>query len=109
MDAFVLPSLTEGTPLALLEAMSHRLPVIASNVGGVPAIIDNGLNGLLTPPADPAALEERMATLAQDPALRDRLSEGGVQLVRRRFDVHGWTRKVRDLYMSTIQVAEAVS
>jgi glycosyltransferase involved in cell wall biosynthesis len=50
------PSLTEGLPITLLEAMGRRIPVIASRVGGMPLVLENGAAGTLVPPADPEAL-----------------------------------------------------
>jgi glycosyltransferase involved in cell wall biosynthesis len=102
MDAFVLPSLTEGTPLALLEAMAHGVPVVATAVGGVPAIVEDQKNGLLVPPADPAALSEAMRAVARDRQLRQRLSAAGARLVQEQFNIERWTRKVEDLYMAAI-------
>lgn len=68
MDVFFLPSLSESMPNVLLEALFFGLPVVGSDVGGVPELIDD--NGLLVPPADPGAIARAMAKLAADPELR---------------------------------------
>lgn len=102
MDAFVLPSLTEGTPMALLEAMAYGLPVIATFVGGVPAIVTNGENGLLVPPADSDSLVTAMAEVLSDCTLRKVFSLGALRTVRDEYDVEAWTRKVRDVYTATV-------
>ena len=67
-DVFVLPSLSEGTPLALLEAMLTGRPIIASAVGEVPIVLDGGRVGLLVPAADAAALARALEALLSDPA-----------------------------------------
>lgn len=67
MDIFVLPSLSEGIPMALLEAMALGRPVVASAVGGIPEMIQHGTNGLLVPPADPKALADACLELTGDP------------------------------------------
>jgi glycosyltransferase involved in cell wall biosynthesis len=65
-DVFVLPSLWEGLPVAMLEAMLAGVPVVASRVEGVEEVIQNGENGLLVPPGDPEALSRSLIQLFQD-------------------------------------------
>ncbi len=78
-DAFVLPSRPaksgreEGVPTALIEAMTHGLPIVASRTGGIPSILDEGECGLLVPPGDPGALCRALDRLAEDDKLRRRL------------------------------------
>jgi glycosyltransferase involved in cell wall biosynthesis len=72
LDVFVLPSFAEGTPNGIIEAMAHGIPIIASNVGGIPDIVDAD-SGILVPPGDAAALADAMATLANDPKRRDEM------------------------------------
>jgi glycosyltransferase involved in cell wall biosynthesis len=77
LDAFVLCSDHEATPLALLEAMACGLPCVATAVGGVPAVLASGAAaaaGILVPPRDPEALAAALARLAADPDMRARLS-----------------------------------
>jgi len=102
MDAFVLPSLTEGTPMALLEAMAHGLPAIASAVGGVPAVIANKRNGLLVPPGDQHRLVDAMRLVATRPALRSILSAAGLQLISETYDVKSWVKRVREFYRTAM-------
>ncbi|MDA8387052.1 MAG: glycosyltransferase [Nitrospiraceae bacterium] len=77
--ACVLPSVTEGFPKVILEAMANRTPVIATAVGGVPAVITDGLNGILVPPADSGALARAIIRLHGSPGLRARLVENGLE------------------------------
>ena len=72
-DIFALPSHTEGLPMSLLEAMSAGLPILASNVGGIPEIITDGREGLLVRPRDIKALQAGLETLANRSDLRERL------------------------------------
>jgi glycosyltransferase involved in cell wall biosynthesis len=66
-DIFVLPSTSEGLPMALLEAMAHGLAIVASSVGGVPDVVTAGVEGLLVPAGDAVALADAVAALAEDP------------------------------------------
>ena len=85
LDIFAMPSLWEGLPNALLEAMALGLPVVASAVDGIPEVVVDGKNGLLVPPRQPAALAKRLADLAADPALRASLGREAQKTVFERF------------------------
>ncbi|MGC9398865.1 MAG: glycosyltransferase [Anaerolineae bacterium] len=98
LDVFVLPSLWEGLPLALLEAMAAGLPVVATRVGGVPEVVVDGVTGLLVPPRDPHALADAILRLLRDPALRRRMGEAGRARVAAHFSVEQMVRKIEALY-----------
>jgi glycosyltransferase involved in cell wall biosynthesis len=76
IDVFVLPSLTEGTPNAIIEAMAHQKPIVATPVGGIPDLVDDEV-GVLTPPGDPQRLSEALAKLAGDAELRQAMGVAG--------------------------------
>ncbi|AUX43777.1 glycosyltransferase [Sorangium cellulosum] len=76
-DTYVLPSLWEGLPLALLEALALGKPIVASRVGGVPEIVEHGQDGFLVPSANPGALVEHLSRVARDEALRERARTRG--------------------------------
>ena len=103
MDAFVLPSLTEGTPMALLEAMGYRLPVVASAVGGVPAVLADRENGILVEAGNVPQLAQAIGSLVAEVPLRESLAEAGVQAVRDRYGVDGWIQRTREIYRETLE------
>jgi glycosyltransferase involved in cell wall biosynthesis len=72
-DVFVLSSVLEGQPLGLVEAMAHACPIVTTSVGGIPELIEDGVNGLLCQPRDADALAERIDRLLADADLRRRL------------------------------------
>ncbi|MBI4761673.1 MAG: glycosyltransferase family 4 protein [Chloroflexota bacterium] len=72
-DLFLLSSVLEGQPLVIVEAMAYGCPIVSTNVGGIPELITDGVNGLLCPPAEPECLAEKITRLADDPTLRERL------------------------------------
>jgi glycosyltransferase involved in cell wall biosynthesis len=82
MDCLVQPSLTEGTPNTVLEALCLKLPVIASAVGGVPDLIVDGRNGLLVPPADVDQMTAAMKKMWLSPDLRGQLAAGAEDLLQ---------------------------
>jgi glycosyltransferase involved in cell wall biosynthesis len=85
-DSFVLPSVNENCPLALIEAMGAGLACVGSGVGGVPELLGDG-SGLLVPPGDPEALAGAMAMLADDEALAPALGRAAAATARRHFSV----------------------
>lgn len=72
-DIFVLSSLLEGQPLAVVEAMAYGCPIVTTAVGGIPELIEDGVNGLLCQPQDAAGLADKICTLIADPVLRRQL------------------------------------
>ena len=86
-DVFVLSTRSEGLPLSVLEAMAAGLPVIASNVGGIPELVVDGVSGVLVPPGDPGALAEAIERLLENPSLALRLGEAGRRRVAESFDL----------------------
>jgi glycosyltransferase involved in cell wall biosynthesis len=81
-DVFILPSLQDQQPKVLMEAMSQSLPVVATNVGGIPSIIQDGKNGLLVPPARPEAIAAAIDRVLSDDELYRRLVSEGLAHVR---------------------------
>lgn len=79
---FILPSYHEGLPVAILEAMAAGLAVVATPVGGIPELIEDGVNGFLVEPGDYRALADRIVLLVRDPALRVCMGEANVARVR---------------------------
>lgn len=100
MDVFVLPSLTEGTPMALLEAMAHGVAVVASAVGGVPQVINHGETGLLVSPGNAGELSSAVLTLYKDSVTRRRLAQNALTLARTRFGVAEWIGRIETVYRS---------
>lgn len=78
-DIFVLPSISEGTPRVLIEAMSKALPVVATNVGGIPFTIEDGVNGVLVPPKDVKSLVNALAKVINDDSFRECLVLNGIE------------------------------
>lgn len=81
---FVHTAVTEGVPQVLLEAMAAGTPIVATDVGGVSAALEDGRAGLVVPPGDPDAVVEAVLRMAGDPELRRRCVEAGLALARRR-------------------------
>lgn len=107
-DIFVLPSIvdnagyTEGLGTVLLEAANFSVPLIGTNVGGIPDIIINGKTGLLVPQKDSAALAEALQTLAKDPALYRELTENARKHLKNNFSWEIITEKFFNIYSKAV-------
>lgn len=101
-DVAVCCSDFEGGPLSVMEYMDAALPVVATNVGGLPELIRDGKTGLLVPPRDPAALAAASGRLLDNPALGHRLGEAGQALKREQHDIEGWVARIEELYAGVL-------
>ncbi len=97
-DLFLLASHNEGLGLVLVEAMAKRLPVVATAVGGVPEVVDDGQTGLLVPPRSPDALARALGELAADPDRRRRMGEAGYRRAVGRFSINATVQQTELLY-----------
>lgn len=97
-DLFVLPSLWEGLPMALLEAMASGLPVVATRVSGSAQVVVEGESGLLVPAADVEQLGEAIATLLDDPARARRMGRAGRERVERSYSARAQAARHAELY-----------
>ncbi|MGH2356740.1 MAG: glycosyltransferase family 4 protein, partial [Candidatus Limnocylindria bacterium] len=109
LDIAVLPSLREAQGISILEAMARRKPVVASAVGGIPEVITHGVDGILVPPADPAALAAAVVSLLTDASLRTRLGEAGRRTVEERFSIGAMVRQVESVYDEELNRAGVIA
>jgi glycosyltransferase involved in cell wall biosynthesis len=101
-DAFVLPSVNEGTPVSAIEALASGTPVVATRVGGVPDVVTDGADGFIVEPRDVEAAADRLAELARDPDLRARFGETGRVSARARYSVERLVEDVDRLYRALL-------
>lgn len=95
---YCLPSKNEGMPMSVLEAMAHGVPTIATPVGGVPQVIEDGVDGFLMPVDDDARLSAIICQLFNDPNLRARVGAAGREKIRREFDIEKNVQRLAELY-----------
>ena len=98
-DVILLPSLyPEPFGRGSIEAMSFKKPVVASNIGGIPEAIFDGINGFLVPPGNPIALAEAVLTLIQDYGLREKMGKAGQDILRQEFNPEKILNKTINFY-----------
>ncbi|UCH58472.1 MAG: glycosyltransferase family 4 protein, partial [Anaerolineales bacterium] len=103
-DGFVLPSLSEGLPLSLLEAMRAGLPVVATKLEGIEEIIRDGENGLLVEPADPKGLSQAIIRLLSNEELRKRLGSAGEALIKEQYTIDIMCKHYEQMFHEGLEV-----
>jgi len=103
IDLFVQPSIYEGFGMSLLEAMAAGLPIVASRVGGIPEVVQDGATGVLVPPQDPEALAAAVVRLLRDRAGARRLGEAAARRVRERHSLQAVAARVDALYREVLE------
>jgi glycosyltransferase involved in cell wall biosynthesis len=97
-DLYVLPSLWEGLPMVLLEAMAAKCPIVATNVGGNASAITNGINGSLVKPEDPKALSDEIVRVLSSPDILEKYRLNGVNTFHNNFAARVMTGRYEKLY-----------
>ena len=105
LDVAVLPSYSEAQGLTILEAMALSRPVVASNVGGIPEMIEDGVTGLLVPPHDPAALAAAIVRVLHDHPLADQLARSAHDMVHDRFCIQLMVNAIEGIYDDGARIA----
>ncbi len=100
-DLYVLPSLWEGLPMVLLEAMAAGCPVIATNVGGNSTVITHGYNGSLIEPRNPGLLAAEIVKIASQPTVREAYRHRSREIIHRQYSIDTMVKKYEQLYLRT--------
>lgn len=102
IDIVVLPSITEGLPMVLLEALTYSKPIVATRVGGIPEVITNGKTGILVEPQNPSRLAEGIIRILKNPEEANRMASEGRKLVEECFNSNDWNKKVEKIYQEIL-------
>lgn len=102
-DLFVLPTLIDALPTVLIEAMAARKAIVASNVGGVPEIVEHEKNGILVEPGKPHQLVEGCLRLIRQNEVREAMAEAGFQIAHSKFNIENQVRTISNMYEELIK------
>ena len=103
LDVVVIPSLEEGIPQSLTQALAMERPVVASAVGGVPEVVRDGVTGLLVPPRNPALLSEKIAFILNNPSLGVRMGQAGRRVIQERYSMESMLTQTENMYRRLLQ------
>lgn len=101
-DLFVLPTLTEALPTVLAEAMASGLPILASSVGGVPEMVEDGINGKLIPPAHPDILANATLEMLNDMEALRKMGNAGRKIAEEKFNIKSQVAQLENLYLKLL-------
>jgi glycosyltransferase involved in cell wall biosynthesis len=102
MDIFMMTSEFEGLPIALLEAMSMELPMVATDAGGIKEVVRDGVEGFLKPVDQPMDLEEPLSKLVEDEDLRKEMGKRGRVRVKEAFSLERMVRELEEVYVEVL-------
>jgi glycosyltransferase involved in cell wall biosynthesis len=105
-DCLVLPSHNEGLPMAVLEGMAYGLPVIATQVGAIPELITEGVEGFLVKPRDVQALADHMLRVERNPELRNRMGQAARRRVEEHYTVEAMANRLMGVYESALRARQ---
>jgi colanic acid/amylovoran biosynthesis glycosyltransferase len=92
----------EGIPVAIMEALSCALPVVASDISGIPELVRHGETGYLVPPADPLLLADAIEHVYRNPKEAERLGQAGRELVLREFTLNSSITRIAELFSKLV-------
>ncbi len=102
LDIGCLSSTQEGLGIVLLEYMAFAIPIVATNVGGIPEVVKDGINGFLVEPGDHRAMAEGISALLKDSKLRSRMGRNGFSILEQNFTQESMIEKIENLYATLI-------
>ncbi len=102
-DIFVLPSIKEGLPNSLLEAMAMGKPIVAAKVGGIPEVLQNGTTGLIVPPRDPESLAKAIKSLIDDEHRAKNIGNAARKFILENYSIKSTVQKWQTLYISILK------
>ena len=105
-DVFVLPSHSEGSPNVLLEAMAAGIPIVATEVGGVPEMVEHNQSALLVPASDPATLAAAIARVFTEDDLAQRLTANASSLIGTRYSPENYVRSLVEIYRDVVKTRQ---
>lgn len=97
-DVFFLPSYTEGMPMSVLDAMGYGLPIVASNVGGIPRIVHDGENGFMREPSDTVGFAETIIQILTDDSIRQNMGKQSLKIVKERCSLEKHIGEIEKVY-----------
>jgi glycosyltransferase involved in cell wall biosynthesis len=97
-DCYIQSSVSEGIPVAIMEAMACELPVVSTNITGIPELVLNGKTGILVEPENIDGMADALETLHKNPAMRDEMGKQGRDWVVKEFTLGGNTEKLGNLF-----------
>jgi glycosyltransferase involved in cell wall biosynthesis len=96
----------EGIPNSMLEAMASGLPAFATQHGGIPEAIENGVSGVLVPERDHKELAQALLNAAEDPVFLSRIARSGAEVVRKNFDLRAQAQRLEEIYLRMIGMGD---